>query len=70
MLEGIKKMLNDEEYEEAMHEFNDNLGDVADNTDGDSLIDELRAMGFNVGNSKEDDDDEKMSDEDFLNQFR
>jgi hypothetical protein len=68
MLDGIKKMLNDEEYEEAMGEFNNNLGTVSEDTDEESLMDELRAMGFDLGNTKEDDDEE--SDEDFLNQFR
>jgi hypothetical protein len=68
MLDGIKKMLNDEEYEEAMGEFNNNLGAVSKDTDEESLMDELRAMGFDLGNTKEDDDEE--SDEDFLNQFR
>ena len=68
MLDGIKKMLNDEEYEEAMDEFNNNLDTVAKDTDEESLMDELRAMGFDLGNTKEDDDEE--SDEDFLNQFK
>jgi hypothetical protein len=69
MLEGIKKMLNDEDYEDAMMDFNNNLNNVAEDTDGDSLMDELRAMGFNLPSSKNDDDDEE-SDEDFLNQFK
>jgi hypothetical protein len=67
MLDGIKRMLNDEEYEEAMGEFNNNLSAAAEETNEDSLMDELRAMGINLGNSNEDDEE---SDEDFLNQFR
>ena len=67
MLDGIKKMLNDEEYEEAMQDFNDKLEGMAEETGDDALMDELRALGFNLPS---DNDDEEESDEDFLNQFR
>lgn len=67
MLDGINKMLNDEEYEEAMQDFNDKLEGMAEETGDDALMDELRALGFNLPSDNGDDEE---SDDDFLNQFR
>lgn len=66
MLDGIKKMLKDEAYEDAMAEFNTDLGELASQTNQDALMDELRDLGFNLPSN----DDDEESDEDFLNQFR
>jgi hypothetical protein len=66
MLEGIKKMLNDEEYEDAMGQFNNDIEELSLKTNEDALMDELRSLGFNLPSN----DDNEESDEDFLNQFR
>ena len=66
MLDGIKKMLKDEAYEDAMAEFNTDLSELASQTNEDTLMDELRSLGFNLPSNDEDEE----SDEDFLNQFR
>jgi hypothetical protein len=66
MLEGIKKMLKDEAYEDAMAEFNTDLSELASQTNEDSLMDELRSLGFNLPSNDEDEE----SDEDFLSQFK
>lgn len=73
--DGIIKMFNDEDYEEAIQRYQNELTDVSDNTNEDQLLKELNDIfgekGYTL--SKDDlgdDDDDEMSDEDFLNQFR
>lgn len=67
ILESVKNMLQNDEYEEAMRDFNDKLDNMAEDTGEESLMDELRGLGLNLPS---DNDDEEMSDEDFINQFR
>ena len=67
MLEGIKKMLNDEEYEDAMSQFNNNIEELASQTDENTLKDELKDLGIDLSDLGGDDEE---SDDDFLSQFR
>jgi hypothetical protein len=73
--DGIIRIMNDEDYQEAIKRYETELTDVADNTDDDQLINELNGIfgekGFTL--SKDDlgdDDDREMDDDEFLNQFR
>lgn len=71
--DGVVKMLNDEDYEEAIQRYENELDSFADSTNDDQLLDELNGIfgekGFTL--TKDDlKDDEEESDEDFLNQFR
>jgi hypothetical protein len=71
--EGIVKMLNDENYEEAIQSYENQLTDISDNTNDDQLINDLNGIfgekGFTLTKDDLNDDDEE-SDEDFLNQFK
>jgi hypothetical protein len=71
--DGIVRIMNDEDYQEAIQRYSEELSDISDNTDDDQLLNELNGIfgekGFTL--TKDDlDDDEEMSDEDFINQFR
>jgi hypothetical protein len=66
MLEGIKKMLNDEDYEDAMGQFNNDIEELSSQTDEDTLKNELKNLGIDFSDSEDDEE----SDEDFLNQFK
>jgi hypothetical protein len=66
MLDGIKKMLNDEEYEDAMDQFNDDLNILSSQTDENSLKNDLRNLGIDLTDLSDDEE----SDEDFLSQFK
>lgn len=69
---GIVRMMNDEEYENAIQQYQTELDDVAENTNDDQLLNDLndtfREKGIRL--TKDDLDDDEESDEDFLNQFR
>ena len=62
MVNSIKQMLNDEDYEFAMNQFEENLDSITQKTDDDELKNMLGDLGIDL--NKEEDD------EDFLNQFR
>jgi len=70
--DGVVKMLNDEDYEEAIQRYENELDGFANSTNDDQLIGELNDIfgdkGFTL--TKDDLDDEEESDEDFLNQFK
>lgn len=66
MLDGIKKMLSDEEYDDAMGQFNDELNAISLKTNEDSLKDELKNLGINLSDLGNDEE----SDDDFLSQFK
>ena len=66
ILTSVKNMLQDDEYQEAMEDFNQKLDIMADNTDEDSLMNELKSLGFNLPSN----DDDEESDDDFLSQFK
>jgi hypothetical protein len=62
MVNGIKQMLNDEDYEFAMNQFEENLDSITQKTDDDELKNMLGDLGIDL--------DKEEDDEDFLNQFR
>jgi hypothetical protein len=66
MLEGIKKMLNNEEYEDALSQFNNEIEELSSQTDGETLKDELKNLGIDLSDLGDDEE----SDEDFLSQFK
>jgi hypothetical protein len=59
-------MLNDEEYEDAMDQFNDDLNILSSQTDENSLKNDLRNLGIDLTDLSDDEE----SDEDFLSQFK
>ena len=70
--DGIVKMLNKQDYEEAIQRYENELGNFADDTNDDQLLNDLNDIfgdkGFKL--SKDDLGDDAESDEDFLNQFK
>jgi hypothetical protein len=71
--DGIVRIMNDEDYQEAIERYDTELNNISDSTNDDQLLNELNGIfgekGFTL--TKDDlDDDEEMSDEDFINQFR
>jgi hypothetical protein len=56
LMRGVNEMLNDNEYEMAMQEFDDDLEQLSDETSGEDLNDILRNLG--LGEIDFDDDDE------------
>ena len=71
--DGIVRMLNEEDYEEAIQRYEEELDVISDNTDEDQLLNDLNDIFGDKGISlsKDDlDDDDEESDDDFLNQFR
>ena len=47
LMEGIDQMFRDQDYQDAIDAFNDDLNDVVEDTDNDDLKDFLR--GLNIG---------------------
>ncbi len=70
--DGVVKMLNDEDYEEAIQRYENELDGFANSTNDDELLNELNGIfgekGFTL--TKDDLNDDEESDEDFLNQFK
>jgi hypothetical protein len=59
IVDGINQKLNDQDYEETMSQFNDELETIESSTDDDDFRDFLRNMGIDLsGNDEEDDDDD------------
>jgi hypothetical protein len=48
LMNGIDQMFKDENYQDAIDSFNDNLNDVTDNTDDDDLEDFLGSLGIKL----------------------
>jgi hypothetical protein len=48
LMNGIDQMFKDENYQDAIDSFNDNLNDVTDNTDDDDLEDFLSGLGIKL----------------------
>jgi hypothetical protein len=68
---GIVKMLRDEDYEDAMEQYQTELDSMSNNTNDDQLLNDLNGFLGDKGISLSKDDlDDEESDEDFLNQFR
>jgi hypothetical protein len=73
--DGIVRIMNDEDYQEAIERYDTELNNISDSTNDDQLLNELNGIfgekGFTLTKDDlDDDDDEEMSDEDFINQFR
>lgn len=58
LMSSINRMLNDEEYEDSTMEFRDELDDITNDTDEDSLNDFLGNLGISLSNNEDEDDDE------------
>ncbi len=61
LMEGINQMFRDQEYEESVAMFRDDLDDVTDETDSDDLDDFLKSLGIE-GTIDLDDEDEEEDD--------
>ncbi len=48
LMDGIQKMLNDEEYENAVQSFQNDLDNISDETDDDDLKDFLGGLGIDL----------------------
>jgi hypothetical protein len=59
IVDGINQKLNDQDYEETMSQFNDELETIENSTEDDDFRDFLKNMGIDLsGNDEEDDDDD------------
>lgn len=59
IVDGINQKLNDQDYEETMSQFNDELETIENSTDDDDFRDFLKNMGIDLsGNDEEDNDDD------------
>jgi hypothetical protein len=69
---SLEERLNNEEYEDAMNEFNDDLNVLTNNTDDKELSSDVDNLLNNVRGGIQDFDDEEddEDDEEFLNRFR
>jgi hypothetical protein len=69
---SLEERLNNEEYEDAMNEFNDDLNVLTNNTDDKELSSDVDNLLNNVRGGIQDFDDEEddEDDEEFLNKFR
>jgi hypothetical protein len=69
--DGIVRMLNEEDYQDAIDRYSMELDDIADNTDDDQLLNDLNGIldGKGISLSKDDLGDDEEDDEDFLNRF-
>jgi hypothetical protein len=72
LMESVKEKLQNQDYEDSINEFNNELSNISDNTDDDEFTKMLNDLGLSVkpddlGNN---DNEDEEDDEDFLNQFR
>jgi len=63
LMEGINQMFRDQDYEETVAMFRDDLDDITDETESDDLDDFLKSLGIE-GTVDMDDDEEEDDDED------
>ena len=70
--DGIVRIMNDEDYQEAIERYENELNGITDTTNDDQLLNDLNGLFGDKGItlSKDDLGDDEESDEDFLNQFR
>ena len=70
--DGIVRIMNDEDYQEAIEKYENELNGITDTTNDDQLLNDLNGLFGDKGItlSKDDLGDDEESDEDFLNQFR
>ena len=64
LMDGINKMFRDQEYEESVAMFRDDLDDATDETESDDLNDFLKSLGIQGTIGDEDDGDEDNEDDD------
>ena len=57
-IDGIRKMFADQEYEDAIGIFRDDLDDVTSKTSDDSMRDLLKGLGIDLSDDGEDDEDD------------
>ena len=48
LVDGIDKLLKDQDYQDAIDAFNEDLNDITDNTDDDDLSDFLGGLGIKL----------------------
>ena len=58
IVDGIEQMLNNQEYEETMSQFEDDLETLDDETNDDDLKSWLNSLGVDLSNDEEDDEDD------------
>jgi hypothetical protein len=58
IVDGINQKLNDQDYEETMSQFNDDLETIEGNTDDDEFRDFLNNLGIDLSDNEEDDDED------------
>jgi hypothetical protein len=58
IVDGINQKLNDQDYEETMSQFNDDLETIESNTDEDDFRSFLNNLGVDLSDDEEDDDED------------
>jgi hypothetical protein len=58
MVESIKQMFRDEDYQSAIGSFNDDLDDITDETDNEDLGDFLGGLGISLSGGSEDEEED------------
>ena len=53
LMDGINKMFNDQDYEESVSRFREDLEDVTDDTNDDDLDDFLSSLGIRKPDDEE-----------------
>jgi len=48
LVDGIDKLYKDQNYQDAIEAFNEDLNDITDNTDDDDLKDFLNGLGIKL----------------------
>lgn len=48
LVDGVDKLFKDQDYQDAIEAFNENLNDITDNTDDDDLSDFLNGLGIKL----------------------
>jgi hypothetical protein len=59
LMEGINQMFKDQDYEDVIGQFNDDLDDATDETDGDDINDFLNNLGIGGNINFDDDEDDE-----------
>lgn len=62
LMASIQQMFNEQDYEESMNQFNDELETMSDETESDDLKDFLGGLGINLSNDDGGDDEDDLDD--------
>jgi len=62
LMKSIQQMFNEQDYEESLNQFNDELDMMSDETESDDLKDFLGGLGIDLSNDGEDDDEDDLDD--------